>query len=246
MLLERLKDTKGQAGSHFRDADILRLLATTREKASGICFSRDRVLSSAEDIYTAGSDTTSSTLTFVLYHLSGDAQMQRKVLAEVDAGGDRDAPLSHDDALQGFPYIEWVVKETLRFYPTVTALPRQPTEVMDIKGYRVTPAMRIYVPTNVIHMDPKYFWDPDTFRPERFDPDGPEEQARPAHAFMPFGIGPRMCLGSKYAMVEAKMTLVRLFRRYTFARCVDTQVPPELAVSILIRPKAVKLRVIPR
>eukprot|EP00899_Mesostigma_viride_P024011 jgi/Mesvir1/4795/Mv11091-RA.1 len=229
----------------LQEMDILRMLAAARDKATGAHFERERMLSAAQEFFAAGSDTTSNTLTFALYHLSNDPHVQDKLIAEVDAFG-RDRPPSYEDLVHGFPYTECVVKETLRFYPTATTLVREAAEEAEILGYRITPGMTVFIPVNAIHMDPKHFPDPAAYLPERFDPEGPEEKARPSHAFIPFGSGPRMCLGFKFAMLEAKMGLVRLFQRYTFARCAETRVPIPTATSILVRPESAKLLLVPR
>ena len=108
-----------------------------------------------------------------------------------------------------------VIDETLRLYPTVIFLKRVSSADYELKGTGITIKKDhvVHIPTYAMHRDPEYFADPEVFRPERFLP---ENIAHNLYTYLPFGAGPRNCLGMRLAQLEIKLALVSLIHRYVF------------------------------
>ncbi|KAF2367624.1 Cytochrome P450 [Trinorchestia longiramus] len=181
--------------------------------------------------YMAGYDTTATTLSFVSYCLALHPAVQQKLMEE----GER-VLAAHDnvltyDALQEMPYLDMVFSETLRLFPPAPRVDRRCTKEYTIPGTHITiaPDTKITIPIYSIHRDARYFPDPDRFDPERFSGEG---RSRPSPAvYMPFGSGPRNCIGKRFALMEAKLVMVLLLQEFALLPCRRTQVPIALDKS---------------
>uniref|UniRef100_A0A034W2C6 Cytochrome P450 4d2 n=1 Tax=Bactrocera dorsalis TaxID=27457 RepID=A0A034W2C6_BACDO len=163
-----------------------------------------------------GHDTTSSALTFCLHLISRHPLVQAKLFEEIRKvlGADKDRPVTQRD-LGELKYMECVIKESLRLYPTVPLIGRNFEEDVVIRGKPIPAGTNVTIGIYIMQRDPKYFPEPDTFRPERFLNESLEDgETRNAYVYVPFSAGPRNCIGQKFAMLEMKSTLSKILRHF--------------------------------
>lgn len=121
------------------------------------------------------------------------------------------------DKINDMPFLDSVLNETLRMHSTLMLVMRRCTRPYKLpkSGLEIEEGTMMYFPITAIHYDPDLYPDPDTFNPDRFSPDA---AVRPSpYAFLPFGLGPRNCIGMRFALMQAKLALVAILRRYSFA-----------------------------
>ena len=148
------------------------------------------------------------------------------------------APTVADLAL--LPYTDMIVRETMRLYPPAPGFAREPIEDVGIGGYVVPRGSLISVNTYALHRDPRFFDHPERFDPERFAA-GWEERI-PRYAFLPFGGGPRVCIGNGFAMMEARLILATAVQRWRLSVEPGQQIVPMQLVTL--RPKnGIRMRV---
>ncbi|GFO15527.1 cytochrome p450 [Plakobranchus ocellatus] len=158
----------------------------------------------------AGYETTSSTLQFLFYELSRNQDVQDRLVSEIESVLKEDEEPDYD-ACKRFKYMEAVINETLRIYPPVHLLTRRAVVDTTLAGRPVPAGTAILFPTANIGRDPEFFPEPDIFKPERFF-DEPRNTIDPV-TFLPFGYGPRQCIGLRLAMMEMKIALVHILRK---------------------------------
>jgi cytochrome P450 len=176
----------------------------------------------AVTLFMAGHETTANTLAWVWYLLSSHPEAEAALHAELDQVLDGRAPEVSD--LPWLVYADRVVTETLRLMPTAWLLGREATEPTDIGGYRVARGTTLWMSQWVIQRDPRWFDDPDSFRPGRWADD--LAKRIPRYAYFPFGGGPRICIGSSFAQMEAVLILAAIARRFRVRVPAGTVVKP--------------------
>lgn len=194
------------------------------------------VVSNAFIFLAAGFETTATSLGFLAYVLATHPDEQQRLYDEmVAAFGDEEPSY---EGLQSLKRLDMVIQETLRLYPPVVLfISRRCQKDTTIMGQFFPAGVNIMIPTWHLHHDPALWPEPFEFRPERFDPEcGGGTPQHPA-AYLPFGLGPRICIGKRFAQLELKMAVWSILREYRLLRCEQTQVPLKLTVpSIIINP----------
>ncbi len=178
----------------------------------------------------AGYRTTAFTLTYVWDLLSRNPGAKARLHKELDTVLDGDSPTAED--LSDLQYTEHVVRETLRLYPPVHELRREPVSDEVINGYTIPEGELIVLPTWVMHRDERFWNAPTQFRPERWGNKKPSE--RPASAYFPFGVGPRRCIGKQFALIEAQLVVATIAQEYTFERGYDDL---SISAGVALQPK---------
>ncbi|NJC11460.1 cytochrome P450 [Micromonospora profundi] len=179
----------------------------------------------------AGHETTASTLSWAWYLLSSHPEAAERVRAEaIDVLGDRTPGFAD---LIRLPYTTTVIQETMRLYPAVWGLPRRAVAADEIGGYPIPAGADVMISPYTLHRHPG-FWDaPDQFRPERFAADAPPVAHR--YAYIPFGAGPRVCVGSHLGMLEAVLVAAMVARRFRFELPGPAAPQPEAMLSLRVR-----------
>ena len=174
--------------------------------------------------FVAGFETTAGTLSFCSYELALNPEIQERLYEEVMSAIDIKGDISYED-LSKLPFLDAVLSETMRLYPPVLRLERKC--LTDYKlgdtGIQLRKGDNIEVPVYAIHHSEEYYPDPFQFNPDRFMPEN-RHQIKP-YTYLPFGAGPRNCIGMRFALMEAKLGLAQIIRRYRFFRSEQTAVP---------------------
>lgn len=180
-------------------------------------------------LFFAGHETTATALTWAIYLLTQNPEWQKHLHAVVD-GLNGVPPRAKD--LGSIAAVEWTIKETLRVFPSVSVIARQVVADCEIGGYPIKAGSLLYMSPWVMHRDAKYFDNPEQFMPERWNSD--LESRLPRHTYMPFSGGPRVCIGDRFAMMEATLLLANFLQKYEFEYAGDA--PPKPFASLTLIP----------
>lgn len=200
---------------------------------------KDRGLKSEEieanslTFFIAGYDTTANTLSFACYCLATNPEIQDKVFEEIDTVLTEDKP--QFDNIAKLQYLDRFFNEVLRLHGAAIRFNRECREDIKIKNVFIPKGTDVSVPVYALHRNPKYWPDPETFDPDRFMEEN--KAKRPEGSFVPFGMGPRMCIGMRLALIEAKMALVFMVQNFTFSTCEKTEIPLPLDTGVILKAK---------
>ncbi|XP_075215407.1 uncharacterized protein LOC142321295 [Lycorma delicatula] len=167
-------------------------------------------------------ETSSSTICYCLYELATNPDVQEKLIDEVDSiNGD----ISYDE-LNNLPYLEMVLNETWRKHPPAGILVRENAQDYKLPdGKILEKGITTIISLYGLHRDPEHFPDPDKFDPERFNKSSPSQIVKP-FSYLPFGDGPRFCIGTRFGKMQTKLTLFTLLSQFRFEISEKTAVPP--------------------
>ncbi|HZS20690.1 MAG TPA: cytochrome P450 [Pseudonocardiaceae bacterium] len=190
-----------------RDAPLVRRLVQTTDPATGQPLTDKAIRDELITFLVAGHDTTATTLTYALWALGHHTQMQDRVAAEASALGPR--MLTVDD-VPHLSYTVQVIHEALRLCPPAAAIGRLAMTDIVVDGFRIPAGTNLIVGTYALHRDPALWDDPQRFDPDRFA--AHRSKGRNRWQYLPFGAGPRSCIGDHFAMLEATLGLATLVR----------------------------------
>lgn len=182
-----------------------------------------------------------------MHELAVNQDCQERLLEEVltaTAGIEDDTSEEYFEIVNNkIPYLEAVTKEILRKYPPVSRLERRAArDGLKVGGVELYKDQRVEVPTYAVHMDPEYYPEPKVFNPERFMPENKANLV--PYTYLPFGTGPRNCVGMRFAYQEVKICLARLITRFHFVRAPTTKEPVEMRKgAFLMTPVSLDLAV---
>ncbi|NP_001098565.1 cytochrome P450 3A40 [Oryzias latipes] len=202
------------------------------------------ILSQAMIFIFAGYETTSSSLTFLAYNLATNPEVMKKLQKEIDATFPNKAPVQYVPLME-MEYLDCVVNESLRLYPIAARLERVAKATVEVNGLVIPKDMVVMVPTWPLHRDPELWPEPEKFKPERFSKEN--KDTFDPYTYMPFGAGPRNCIGMRFALVMMKLAVVEILQTYDFSVCKETEVPFEMDVQGFLAPKRpIQLKLTPR
>ncbi|XP_061085214.1 cytochrome P450 3A30-like [Conger conger] len=249
--LRKIKSER-QTHIHKNRVDFLQLMvdSQTHEKSTvskgeplkGL--TDHEILSQSMMYIFAGYETSSSTLTFLTYNLATNPETMIKLQEEIDQVFPNKAPVTYEPLMQ-MEYLDMVLNESLRLYPIAARLERVCKQTVEINGVAIPKGTVVMIPTYALHRDPELWSEPELFKPERFSKEN-KDSINP-HIYLPFGAGPRNCIGMRFAIIMMKLAVVQILQNFNFVTCDETEIPLELDIQGLVAPKnPVKLMIVPR
>lgn len=221
--------------------DILNQFLELRKKLGDEEFGEIDVIAQSIQMIVNGSETTAATMGFILYFLTMHPDVQEKARKEVDAVLKKHNDELSYDAIKDMEYMDQILNETLRIYPATAITQKVCTktytfpETENTPSITVKPGTPVMVAPRSINLDKKYYPDPEKFDPERFSPDN--IASIPKNVFKPFGDGPRLCLGQRFAIIQMKLGMARLLREFEITLNKSTILPVQISPrTFLIRP----------
>ncbi|APU15747.1 MULTISPECIES: cytochrome P450 [Actinoalloteichus] len=212
------------------DDVLTRLIESTRREADPEV-GRRRMQDEVVTLLLAGHETTASTLGWTLHLIDRHPEVGARLRAEaVDVLGDR--PPVHED-LRRLVYTTMVIEEAMRLYPPVWILPRAAQQDDEVGGYHVPAGADVLICPYTLHRHPEFWADSETFRPERFAPEQKANRSR--YSYLPFGAGPRFCVGSSLGMMEAVLVIAMITRELRLTGVPGRPVVPEPMLSLRVR-----------
>ncbi len=209
LLFRIIRERKTNGGDYD---DLLDMLLSARYKDSNEGMSDKQLRDEALVLFVAGHETSANALTWLWYALAQNPAVEEKLYQEsISVLGDRDVTF---DDLPNLPYSKQVIDETLRLYPPAWILDRVPLEDDEVDGYHLPKGGIINVLVHHLHRNPAYWEEPEVFNPDRFEKS--REKDRVPYSYIPFGGGPRLCIGYNFAYYEMQIIIAQLIRRFRF------------------------------
>uniref|UniRef100_A0A8C6XFY1 unspecific monooxygenase n=1 Tax=Naja naja TaxID=35670 RepID=A0A8C6XFY1_NAJNA len=204
----------------------------------------NEILAQAFIFVFAGYEPTSNTLGYMAYSLATHPDVQQKLQEEIDAILPNKAPLTYDAIMQ-LEYLDMVLNESQRLYPLGGRIERVCKMDVEINGMTIPKGTVVMIPPLALHQVPEYWPEPEEFRPERFSKEN-KENIDP-YTYLPFGAGPRNCIGMRFALVTIKVAIAVIMQRFSFRVCKETPIPLVMSnQAFLVPEKPIILKLVPR
>ena len=203
--------------------DFLSLLISARDEETGEAMSDRQVRDEVATIFLAGHETTASALSWTFFLLASHPEPDRRVREEV-----RQVLEGRTPAVQDLPHLQYtsrVIEEALRLYPPAWLMLRHTVEDDEILSHRIPARTDVIISPFVVHRHPDFWTDPESFDPERFREEGRSAQHR--FAYIPFGGGPRVCIGRSFALMEVQLVVASIVQRFQMAPLPDHPIRPK-------------------
>ncbi|MEK8032665.1 cytochrome P450 [Ideonella sp. DXS29W] len=232
LVSRHIESRRGDPSTNMPSDDLLAHLMALRDETTGEALSATEIFDQCMVSFQAGHETSATALLWWSRLMAEHPDAARRACEEVDEVlGERD-PSAQD--LPALPWLTATLKEAMRLYPPVAAvMTRRTTREMTLGGWPIPRGALLRITPWVIQRDPRVYEQPEAFRPERFMPGATPP---PRGAWMPFGAGPRVCIGQHYAMLEMTNVSAMLLQRYTVS-LPDGAGPCEPVMNVTLRPR---------
>jgi cytochrome P450 len=221
----------GAAEESGRPYDMIDLLLDARYEETGQPMDDEQMSREIRMFIGAGHETTANTLTWTLYLLSQHPAVEAKLHVEVDNVLQGRTPTIAD--MPRLPYTLMVIQEAMRLYPAAWVVARQSIGEDQLGDYLMLENQGVTIPIYAVHRHPDYWVEPEQFDPERFSPARAESHHK--FAYLPFGGGPRLCIGNQFALTEAQLILSMIAQQYQLRLQPGFQVTPEPLITLRVR-----------
>ena len=224
-ILREIAEERVQSG--IKQNDLLDMLLETRYEDTGEGMSTQQLIDEIKILFIAGHETTANALTFTMHLLGNNTEIQQKIFDElIEIESQTDDII---EQLQKMTYTNAVINESMRLYPPAWITDRENIEDDTLLGYHIKDKTLIGVSFYELHRNPKYWYNPEEFNPERFLGEQKKESYK---YFYPFGAGPRMCIGLGFAMYEMSLTLSYIVKKYNITSAKkDIQLNPLITLK---------------
>lgn len=209
VLYDEIEDRR-ESGPKDNDNILDRLLAAEED---GEYFSDEEIRDQIMNLYWAGHDTTISAISWLIMLVGKYADVYEKLQTEIDERVG-DEPITAEEAIDGLPYLEMIIDETLRLYPPAWIAIRRSRKEFEMYGHTIPEGIDVAFSSYLTHRLPHLFDQPEAFRPERMTPENKRDF--PDGAYIPFARGPRTCIGMNFAKYEIKLIVATLLRHFDY------------------------------
>jgi cytochrome P450 len=202
--------------------DLLSTMVQVRQSDSDL-ITESEMIDQVAGLTFAGHDTTALTLSFAWHRLGGLPEVRERFHAELADVLDGERPTMDD--VSDLEVTRNIVNETMRRHTSVHSIPRTTTKPIEAHGYEIPAEKRVFLSIYRVHRHPDFWEDPDAFRPERWNDTSPQEKG---YAFVPFGAGPRSCIGQRFSNLEAVLVLARIGQKFELQPQTELEFAPEM------------------
>ncbi|XP_056131174.1 cytochrome P450 3A30-like isoform X1 [Lampris incognitus] len=247
--LKKVKSDR-QKHDHQKRVDFMQLMVDSQTTVSAEVMDSQKgltdheILSQAMIFIFAGYETSSNTMSFLAYNLATHPEIQKTLQEKIDeAFPDKGRPTY--EAVMQMEYLDMVLNESQRLFPIAVRLERVAKTSVEINNMTIPKGTVTMIPLHALHREPNLWPEPDAFKPERFSKEN-RDNIDP-YAYLPFGAGPRNCIGMRFAILMMKLATVEILQNFSFVTCKETEIPLELGNDGISSPKnPIKLKLVPR